>query len=92
MQIANAIEDLQIAKQRLIELHYVSEEVDNSAFLVENYHRWEAPDSDGHDILYARQERARNALSVMYDRKDQDTIENLLKSSEARLVAIRKVL
>ena len=91
-QIANAIEDLQIAKLRIIDLHYISEEVDNSAFLVENYHRWESPDSDGHDILFARHEKAKSALTEMYDRRDQDTIENLLKSAEVRLSATRNVL
>ena len=63
MAVANAIEDLQVAKETLARLYALSDEVDNSTFLVENHHRWAAPDADTHDVLFARLEDAKTKLS-----------------------------
>jgi hypothetical protein len=63
MVVANAIEDLQVAKETLVRLYTLSDEVDNSTFLVENHHRWASPDSDTHDVLFARLEEAKTKLS-----------------------------
>jgi hypothetical protein len=63
MAVANAIEDLTVAKEKLIHLITLTDEVENSTFLVENHHRWAAPDADTHDVLYARLEQAKAKLS-----------------------------
>ena len=66
LAVNEAIDNLTVVKEHLIKLHYKSEEIDNSAFLVENHHRWAAPDSDSHDVLFARHERAVADLSTPY--------------------------
>ena len=78
------------AKQRLIELHVASEEVDNSAFLVENHHRLAAPDSDTHDVLFARLEKAKQKLSDYYDNSEGAKIATIINSAseEARQASV----
>lgn len=63
MATATALDSLSYVKERLIKLHYALEEVSNSAFLVENHHRWASPDSDTHDVLFARHEKAKEDLA-----------------------------
>ena len=65
LAIANAIDHLTVAKERLVNLHYLSDEVDNSAFLVENHHRFASPDADTHDVLFARQEKAKADITSL---------------------------
>lgn len=64
--VAEAEERLRLAKQALIEIHYKSEEVDNSRFLLENIGRVAPPSSDAQDVLFARKQDAEEALSVAY--------------------------
>ena len=64
--VAEAEDRLRLAKQALIDLHYQSEEVDNSRFLLENIGRVAPPSSDAQDVLFARKQDAEEALSVAF--------------------------
>ena len=83
LAIAMAIDYLQAAKERLIHFHYISDEVDNSAFLVENHHRFAAPDDDTHDVLYARHEKAKADISALINAGELTRMKEQLKAVEA---------
>jgi ribosomal protein L4 len=65
LALAMAIDHLIVAKERLANIYALSDEVDNSAFLVENHHRFASPDADTHDVLYARHEKAKAAVTAL---------------------------
>jgi hypothetical protein len=92
MATAWAIEYLTVVKQHLIEMHSASEEVDNSTFLVENHHRWAAPDADTHDVLFARLEKAKEALSQRYAGNETNLIRAQLEEAEAMLRKTKELL
>lgn len=66
ISVAEAEERIRLAKNTLIELHYKSEEVDHSNFLLENIGRVAVPSDDAQDVLYARKQRAEEALSEAF--------------------------
>jgi hypothetical protein len=80
--VSEAIDYLDAAKKKLIELHVATEEVDNSEFLVENHHRWASPDADTHDVLFARLEKARNALTAYYNGNEVGLILKQLEATQ----------
>lgn len=92
MATATAVEYLTVVKQHLVGLHYASDEVDNSAFLVENHHRWAAPDSDTHDVLFARHERAKEALSSRYAGNELNLLRAQIEEAEAMLRKAKELL
>lgn len=61
-------------KKKVVDLHYASEHVDNMEYLVENHHRFAAPDADSHDVLFARQEEAKVKLAEVYGSLDRNSI------------------
>ena len=92
MATAWAIEYLSVVKQHLSDLHYVSDEVDNSAFLVENHHRWAAPDSDTHDVLFARHEKAKEVLSSRYANNELNLLRAQIEEAENMLRKAKELL
>lgn len=85
MHVSWAIEHLTSVKAKLIEMHVASEEVDNSAFLVENHHRFAAPDADTHDVLFARLEAAKAKLTEVLDPSQTGWVALKLMGAKDRL-------
>ena len=85
MATATAVEYLSVVKEHLIQLHYASEEVNNSAFLVENHHRWASPDSDTHDVLFARHEKAKEDLTSRYAGNELNMLRAQIEEAEKML-------
>jgi hypothetical protein len=81
LAIAMAIDNLQTIKEHLIRFHYLSDEVDNSAFLVENHHRFAAPDDDTHDVLFARHEKAKQDMSALIAAGELDKMKEQLQET-----------
>jgi len=92
MATAFAVEYLTVVKQHLVALHYASEEVDNSTFLVENHHRWAAPDADTHDVLFARLEKAKTDLSSRYAGNELNLLRSQIEEAEAMLRKAKELL
>lgn len=90
MAVANAEDRLKQAKQALVDLHYASEEVDNSAFLLENIGRRISPAEDAQDVLFARHQKAQEALTTAFKTEPVSTLEQTLKdASTGILIAVR---
>jgi hypothetical protein len=81
LAIAMAIDNLQTTKEHLLRFHYLSDEVDNSAFLVENHHRFAAPDDDTHDVLFARHEKAKQDMSALIASGELDKMKEQLQDT-----------
>lgn len=81
LAVAMAIDNLTVAKEHLIRFHYLSDEVDNSAFLVENHHRFAAPDDDTHDVLFARHEKAKENISALINSGALERLKEQLNES-----------
>jgi hypothetical protein len=81
LAIAMAIDNLQTIKEHLLRFHYLSDEVDNSAFLVENHHRFAAPDDDTHDVLFARHEKAKQDMSALIASGELDKMKEQLQDT-----------
>ncbi len=90
MNISWAIEHMTHVKAKIIEMHVASEEVDNSNFLVENHHRFAAPDADTHDVLFARLEAAKNKLSEVIDPSQTGWVALRLNEAKERLEQVCK--
>lgn len=86
MALANAEEQIKEAKQALLDLHYKSEEVDNSAFLVENLKRWATPADDAQDILFARHQKAQEALTTAFQTQPVSTLEHTLQTASVGIL------
>jgi hypothetical protein len=63
VQAALAEDEAKQVKENLIRLHYLSEEVDNATFLVENMGRIAEPSADAHDVLFQRLTKAKEDLA-----------------------------
>ena len=83
LAIAMAIDNLQTIKEHIIRFHYLSDEVDNSAFLVENHHRFAAPDDDTHDVLFARHEKSKQEMSALIATGEVDKMKEQLLETVA---------
>jgi len=81
LAIAMAVDNLTVAKERLVRLYELSDEVDNSAFLVENHHRFASPDADTHDVLFARQEKAKADISALVHAGEIERLKEQLSES-----------
>ena len=86
MALANAEDTLKQAKQALLDLHYKSEEVDNSAFLVENLKRWATPADDAQDVLFARHQKAQEALTTAFKTEPVSTLEQTLQNASVGIL------
>ena len=92
MATVTAVEYLTVVKQHLIDMHVASEEVDNSTFLVENHHRWAAPDADTHDVLFARMEKAKTDLSSRYAGNELNLLRAQIEEAETMLRQAKELL
>ncbi len=81
LAIAMAIDHLAVVKERLVKLYALSDEVDNSAFLVENHHRFAAPDADTHDVLFARHEKIKSELTALVHEGEIERLKEQIKES-----------
>jgi hypothetical protein len=81
LAIAMAVDNLTVAKERLVRLYELSDEVDNSAFLVENHHRFASPDADTHDVLFARQEKAKADITALVHAGEIERLKEQLSES-----------
>lgn len=92
LAIASAIDHLTVAKERLVQLHYLSDEVDNSAFLVENHHRFASPDADTHDVLFARHEKAKAEITSLVHAGEIERLKEQVNDSIALIQSAYKHL
>lgn len=92
LAIASAIDHLTVVKERLVQLHYLSDEVDNSAFLVENHHRFASPDADTHDVLFARHEKAKAEITSLVHAGEIERIKEQVNDSIALIQSAYKHL
>lgn len=81
LDIANAIDHLVVAKERLVHIYTLSDEVDNSAYLVENHHRFASPDADTHDVLFARHERAKAEITTLVHDGELERLKRQIKEA-----------
>lgn len=81
LAIAMAVEHLTVAKERLVRLYELSDEVDNSAFLVENHHRFASPDADTHDVLFARHEKVKADITALVHSGEIERLKEQLSES-----------
>ena len=84
--LASAEEQIKEAKQALLDLHYKSDEADNSAFLVENLHRWATPADDAQDVLFARHQKAQEALTAAFKSQPVSTLEQTLQNASVGIL------
>jgi hypothetical protein len=78
LSIAESEQRLYDIKQTLIELHYKSEEVDNSAWLLENLKNNVAPSDDAGEVLFLRHQRAQADLTEAFQSQSVSRIEQEL--------------
>ena len=78
LSIAEAEQRLYDIKQTLIQLHYKSEEVDNSAFILENLKNNIAPSDDAGEVLFLRHQRAQADLTEAFQSQSVSRIEQEL--------------
>ena len=90
LAVGAAIDYLVVAKNHLNRLYSLTEDVSNAEFLVENHHRWASPDSDTHDVLYARMEETRKALTEKYSAGELELIQKQINEAEALLDRVLK--
>lgn len=79
LAIAEAEQRLADAKKVVISLHYASEEVEHSAFLLENLKNNAAPSDDAGEVLFLRHQNAQIALTDAFKGDASQTIEPNLK-------------
>lgn len=85
LQAALAEDEAKQAKQSLIVLHYLSEEVDNATFLVENMGRIAPPSEDAHDVLFQRLQKAKADLARVI--REEGVLGEVKKGLERTYVA-----
>ena len=85
LAVGTAIDYLTVAKAHLTTLYTLTEDVTNAEFLVENHHRWASPDSDTHDVLFARLEETRKALTEKYSAGELELIQKQIDETQALL-------
>jgi hypothetical protein len=81
LDIANAIDHLVVAKERLVHIYALSDEVDNSAYLVENHHRFASPDADTHDVLFARHEKAKAEVTALVHAGEIERLKSQIRDA-----------
>lgn len=77
--IAEAEHRLAEAKRAIIQLHYTSEEVDHSAFLLEHSKVAVAPSDDAGEVLFLRHQNAQVALTDAFKSDATQTIDQHIK-------------
>lgn len=85
LQAAMAEDEAKQVKARLIRLHYLSEEVDNATFLVENIGRIAEPSADAHDVLFQRLNKAKEELAQVL--RQDGVLDEVKKGLERTYVA-----
>lgn len=80
LAIAEAEQRLADAKKIAIDLHYKSEEVEHSAFLLEQLKNNTAPSDDAGEVLFLRHKDAQIALTDAFKGEASVTLEQHLKA------------
>ena len=80
LAVAEAEARLAEAKRVLIHLHYTSEEVDHSAFLLDNLKNSVAPSDDAGEVLFLRHQNAQNALTDAFNSEAVKTLDQSAKA------------
>lgn len=81
LAITEAEAHLVAAKKGVLELHYASEEVDHSAFLLENLKGNTAPSDDAGEVLFLRHQTAQGALTASFRGEGCAGVEEGLKTA-----------
>lgn len=81
LSVAEAEARLADAKKVIIALHYASEEVDHSAFLLENLKNNTAPSDDAGEVLFLRHQTAQNDLTAVFRGEGIQGVEQGIKTA-----------
>ena len=81
LAIAEAESRLADAKKSVLRLHYTSEEVENSAFLLEHLKVNAAPSDDAGEVLFLRHQNAQIALTDAFKGEATQSIEPQIKAA-----------
>jgi hypothetical protein len=92
ISIAEAEQRLYDIKQTLVNLHYKSEEVENSAFLLENIKKVSAPSDDAGEVLFLRHQKAQADLTEAFQSQSVSRIEQELGQAIGLITEAGKAL
>lgn len=81
LAIAEAEQRLSDAKKVLLSLHYASEEVNHSSFLLENLKVAVAPSDDAGEVLFLRHQNAQIALTDAFKSQPVQDLEPSVKAA-----------
>lgn len=81
LAVAEAEQRLADAKKVLVNLHYASEEVNHSAFLLENLKVSVAPSDDAGEVLFLRHQNAQNALTDAFKSEPVTSLDQSIKAA-----------
>lgn len=77
-KVCLAISELETAKTRLADLHYVAEEVEISQEILNRVSTAIEPSSDAHEVVYSRSLKAQEALRERLSNENRHTISSCL--------------
>lgn len=77
-KVCLAISELETAKTRLADLHYVAEEVEISQEILNRVSAAIEPSSDAHEVVYSRSIKAQGALRERLSNENRQTITSCL--------------
>jgi len=79
LAVAEAEQRLAEAKKAIVGLHYASEEVEHSAFLLEHLKVNTAPSDDAGEVLFLRHQNAQSALTDAFKSDASQSIDSHIK-------------
>ena len=77
-QVCLAISQLETAKIKLADLHYVAEEVEISQEILDKVASQIEPSSDAHEVLFSRNVKAQEALRERLSNENRQSISSCL--------------